>query len=128
MPNKNLKSWIEVASDSDFTIHNIPFGIYNDASVRHRACSAIGDYIIDLYELAVKGLINADKHVLDQPTLNDFISLGKTVTNKVRETLIQLLSEGNNSLKNDSAAFGTIFKKQSAVKMLMPVRVGDYTD
>ncbi|MBL7931132.1 MAG: fumarylacetoacetase [Bacteroidia bacterium] len=128
MPDKNLKSWIEISADSDFTIHNIPFGIYNDASVRHRACSAIGDYVIDLYELAAKGLIKVDKHVLEQETLNDFIALGKTITNQVRNTLIQLLSDDNSPLKADTAAFGTVFKKQSAVKMLMPVRVGDYTD
>ena len=51
MTTKNLKTWIEIDPNSDFTIHNIPFGIYSDNKVEHHACSAIGDYIIDLFEL-----------------------------------------------------------------------------
>ena len=50
---------------SDFSIHNIPFGIYTDNSVKHRVCSAIGGYIIDLYELANAGLLDLDKEVFE---------------------------------------------------------------
>ncbi|MGV2480234.1 UNVERIFIED_CONTAM: fumarylacetoacetase, partial [Salmonella enterica subsp. enterica serovar Weltevreden] len=50
--NPQLSSWIATHSHSDFPIQNLPFGIYSDASVLHHACSAIGDYVIDLYELA----------------------------------------------------------------------------
>jgi fumarylacetoacetase len=128
MLNKNLKSWIEVKPDSDFSIHNIPFGIYSDASVKHRACSAIGEYIIDLYELAAAGLIDIQKEILDQSTLNAFIESGKSITNAIRIQLISLLSDDTSVLKTDSSLFQKVFKKQNAVKLLMPVRVGDYTD
>src|ERR1043165_3303658 len=124
MLNTNLKSWIEVPAGSDFSIHNIPFGIYSDKDVKHRACSAIGDLIIDLYEVAAKGLLNIDKAVFEQEYLNEFIALGKTTTNAVRNKLIELLTDNYSDLKNTTA----VFKKQSAVQLLMPVRVGDYTD
>ena len=68
MTTKNLKTWIEIDPNSDFTIHNIPFGIYSDNKVEHHACSAIGDYIIDLrfaktykqmkYSLLINNLFN----------------------------------------------------------------------
>ena len=75
--NQQLKSWLDVAPNSDFSIHNIPFGIYSDAEVKHRACSAIGDYILDLFELANAGLIQIDAKLLEEQYLNSFISLGK---------------------------------------------------
>ncbi len=128
MLDKNLKSWIEVDTKSDFSIHNIPFGIYSDKTVKHRTCSAIGEYIIDLYELSGAGLLKLDPSVLEQAYLNDFIELGKQVTNSVRTDLIKLLSSNDSGLKNNKELFNKVFKKQSDVKMLMPVRIGDYTD
>lgn len=118
---------MDVDPSSDFSIHNIPFGIYSDANVKHRACSAIGEYIVDLVEVANAGLLNVDVSVLEQEFLNDFIALGKPITNAVRNRLKELLSSETSVLKNRSL-FETIFKKQKDVKMLMPVKVGDYTD
>ena len=46
MTNKNLVTCLDVSPDSDFSIYNIPFGIYSDTSITNHACSAIGDYII----------------------------------------------------------------------------------
>lgn len=127
MLNKNLKSWMQVDASSDFSIHNIPFGVYSDAGVKHRACSALGDSVIDLYELAQAGLLNVDKSVLELAFLNDFIALGKTTTNSVRSKIIELFTT-DSVLKNNEELFRKVVKKQAAVKMLMPVRVGDYTD
>ena len=126
--DKNLKTWLDVPADSDFSIHNIPFGVYSDAQVKHRAASAIGEYILDLYELAHAGLIRVNKDVLEKEFLNDFIALGKPVTNAVRLAIIELLTDTNSELKTNKALFGKVFKKQKDVRMLLPVRVGDYTD
>lgn len=128
--NPQLKSWIDVPANSDFPIQNLPFGVYSDNTVKHHACSAIGEYVVDLFALAEKGYLNEvnDLQVLQQACLNDFIELGKPVTNAVRERLSQLLNKDNTELQNKPELFGTVFKKQSDVQMLMPVKVGDYTD
>lgn len=128
MLNKNTKSWVTVKPSSDFSIHNIPFGVYSNAEVKHHACTAIGDQILDLYELAAAGLIDIDKTVVEKETLNDFMALGKTLTNAVRKKLIDLLREGNSTLQNNTSLCNRAFKKQDDVKLLMPVKVGDYTD
>lgn len=47
-----LQSWLNIPENSDFSIYNIPFGIYSDSEAEHRACTRIGNYLIDLYELA----------------------------------------------------------------------------
>lgn len=125
---KTLKTWFPVNENSDFSIHNIPFGVYIDKNVKHHVCSAIGDCIIDLFELESKDVFDINRSVLDQEYLNDFISLGKPTTNKVREKIIELLCDENSILKTDKDLHSKVFKKQSEVNMLMPVKVGDYTD
>jgi fumarylacetoacetase len=128
MSSNALSTWVEVPAHSDFSIHNIPFGIYSDSTIPHRAASAIGEFIIDLYELSAAGLISVSREVLEQSVLNDFIALGKTTTGKVRQEIINLLSDANSELKKDERLKDKVLKKQSTVKLLMPVRVGDYTD
>lgn len=124
----HLKTWIDVKPDSDFSIHNIPFGIYSDKDVKYRACSAIGDYIIDLFELESADLLDLNRNVFDKKYLNSFIKLGKKRTGEVRKRLQEILCDENNILNKDKKFFNTVFKKQSDVQMLMPVKVGDYTD
>jgi fumarylacetoacetase len=128
MPNKKLRSWIEVEPGSDFSIHNIPFGIYSDSQVRHHACTAIGEYIIDLFELESADLLDINRSVFDEQYLNSFIALGKPITNVIREKLIAILTDENSVLKKDEHFFNKVFKKQKDVKMLLPVKIGDYTD
>lgn len=126
--NSQLEVKLSVTPDSDFSIHNIPFGVYSDDSVKHRACSAIGEYIIDLYELESLDVFDLNRSVFLQPFLNDFIALGKKVTNGVRLKIQDLLTSENSKLITDEKLFKSIFKKQDSVNMLMPVKVGDYTD
>jgi fumarylacetoacetase len=123
-------SWIKIDANSDFSIYNIPFGIYGDSIVKHRACSAIGDYIIDLAELAQHGYLNDlfNPEVFELKFLNDFIALGKSKTTQVRNRIIDLFSLENNELQSNITHQQLILKKQSDVCMLLPVQVGDYTD
>jgi fumarylacetoacetase len=125
---KQRASWLDVAPDSDFSIHNIPFGIYSDRAVPHRICSAIGDQVIDLYELASAGLIAFDPKVAESEVLNEFIALGKAKTDLVRDRIMQLLDAGESALRDNATLRGKVFKSMSAVRMLLPVRCGDYTD
>ncbi|MGZ3864775.1 MAG: fumarylacetoacetase [Bacteroidia bacterium] len=129
--NPHLKSWVEVKPDSDFSIQNIPFGIYSDAKTEHHACSAIGDLIIDLQAMHALGYfkdIPLPVNVFAKPFLNDFIALGKGTTRAVRERLSSLLNADNNELQKNTEDRKQIFKDQSEVNMLLPVSVGDYTD
>lgn len=123
-----LNSWFTIPQHSDFSIYNLPFGIYSDGTVKHRVCSAIGDYIIDLYELESADVFDINRSVFEKQYLNDFIELGKPITNNVRLKLQSLLCDSNSVLKTDANLYKHVFKKQSDVKLLMPVKIGDYTD
>ena len=126
-----MNSWIDIAPDSDFSIHNIPFGIFKTATQTPRAGTAIGDYVVDLSQLAEAGLFKSivlDVSVLQQKTLNDFIALGKPVTNAVRKRLIELFSKDNNELQSNEALKAKALHKQGEVQMLLPVHIPNYTD
>ncbi|MBS1646843.1 MAG: fumarylacetoacetase [Bacteroidetes bacterium] len=128
--NPNLKSWVEVSAQSDFSIQNIPFGIYTDKEATHHACTAIGEYILDLHEAHQLGYfkdLNLPNAIFSQKHLNDFIALGKETTRRVRNRISDLLNLENNELQH-AAHKNKILKKQSEVRMLIPVHIGDYTD
>ena len=119
---------ISIDKDSDFSIHNLPFGIYSINDSPKRVAVAIGEFILDLVELQKLGIfdaLNIPLKVLEVDVLNDFIGLGKTTTNKVRETLKEFLLSGEDSLWAKSAIF-LIPKK--AITLHLPIRIGDYTD
>lgn len=129
--NPALKSWITVDSNSDFPIQNLPFGIYSDSKTKHHVCSAIGNYIIDLYELSNLGFLNnlnINKEVFNNQYLNDFIDLGKTTTRALRDRLSDLLDINNKELQVKKDVFNSIFKLQADTCLSLPVKVGDYTD
>ncbi len=122
-----MNSWFPIPSDSDFSIYNIPFGIGTIAGGGHFVCTRIGDHILNLSALASTGFFNdlvSDDNVFDKPVLNDFIRLGKQVTNEVRQRIQNTLSNDHSPLKQMSQLFITL----DDVVMHLPVHVGDYTD
>ncbi|MGJ8716177.1 MAG: fumarylacetoacetase [Maribacter stanieri] len=119
-----LKTWVTVPHNSDFSIYNLPFGIFSVNGDAPKAGIAIGELIVDLEAISELGLISVDASYFKQKTLNEFISLGKKITNKVRLDVQQLLSIENSPLKNHSE----VFVSQKDAKMHLPVHVGDYTD
>lgn len=126
-----LKSWVEVPANSDFSIQNIPFGIFKTDSLGPRAATAIGDKVLDLALLQREGYfdgLSLPEELFSNHVLNDFIGLGKEVTRAVRNRISDLLEEGNEELKSDSKVCELAFFEQSEVEMCMPVHVPNYTD
>jgi len=122
-----MNTWFPVAQDSDFSIYNLPYGVFSVSGDAPRAGIAIGDSIVDLKALAATGAIDSldiDSAVFAETTLNSFISLGKTKTNGLRLAVQAMLCDENSALKANES----VFVKQSDATMHMPVSVGDYTD
>jgi fumarylacetoacetase len=63
--------------------------------------------------------------VFSNDFINDFISLGKTITNKVRLEIQHELCNPNSALKEN---FNNYFLDINTVEIHLPIRVGDYTD
>ena len=131
LTDSNLQSWVDVPENSDFPIQNIPFGIFTTEGKSARACSRIGDVVIDLAALADYGFFNNldfDTTTLSHAVLNDFIALGKPTTNAVRQRIGELLSEGNTELSGNAEAVEACLVPIEQATMLLPVQIGDYTD
>lgn len=127
-----LVSWIEVPENSDFPIQNIPFGVARLNNDKIRCVTRIGDLVIDLYELAGMGCLDDmgidDLRVFKQSTLNDFIACGKPAWSATRERISELFNKENNALRKHEIDQSRFLHAVNSVEMLMPVKVGDYTD
>lgn len=129
--NPSLTSWIDVASQSDFPIQNLPFGIFKTQSSSPRIGIAIGDQVLDLAILNKLGFLEnlkIDNSVFTNQYLNDFIALGKQTTRAVRERVSNLLNKDTAELRDNKEIQAKVLHKISNVQMQMPVKVGDYTD
>lgn len=126
------RSWLKPSSDSDFSIYNIPFGIAALGNKTVAVVSRIGDMVIDLHALhrdAYFDNINAKLDGLfEQPTLNAFIRTGKKTTSKVREIIQELMDEENTDITDRDEFSRKYLIPVEEVKMLMPLKVTDYTD
>tara|TARA_B100000949_G_scaffold30237_1_gene23400 strand:+ start:3344 stop:4567 length:1224 start_codon:yes stop_codon:yes gene_type:complete len=115
---------LEIPENSDFSIHNIPFGIFSTQDRSPRAGVAVGKHILDLAAVAELDVFDFNTALLEKDTLNDFISLGKEITTRVRKKIQYWLKDDESIL----AGKPELFVKQSEAQMHMPVAIGDYTD
>ena len=116
---------INIDQNSDFSIHNLPFGIFSAQNDERRIGVAIGDFVFDLTAAVQLDIIkDIPIEVCGTGVLNDFISLGKLKTNNARKQIAALISEENSVLANHTE----LLVPQALVTMHLPVRVGDYTD
>ncbi|GAB3218566.1 fumarylacetoacetase [Algoriphagus aestuariicola] len=129
-PIPALSTWVEVPKTSDFTIYNLPFGIFKNKKLSPRVGMAIGDKIVDLSVLDQEGFfanLFLPEGIFLTDSLNGLISLGKVQTRKIRERVQSLLLEDNGELRDHSAR-GKVMVTRKEAEMLLPVKIGDYTD
>lgn len=123
----NNDCWVNIPKDSDFSIHNIPFGIFSNSDRKQRIGIAIGTHILDLHaanKLGVFKHLQIEDAVFVNKYLNDFINLGKEVTNKVRTSIQSELQNETSVLKNNPS----VLIAQADATMHLPVFIRDYTD
>lgn len=124
-----IECFLNIAPDSDFSVHNLPYGIFSYANKPPRAGVAIGEYILDLSVLESKGLLPlTGAAVFNRNTLNDFISLGRKAWQETRQRLQQLLDKNNPELRDNPELLNAALVKQADARMHLPVHVPGYTD
>ncbi|MCY7353230.1 MAG: fumarylacetoacetase [Cytophagaceae bacterium] len=122
-----LNSWVEIPFDSDFTLVNLPYGVFSSDGRSPRVGIAIGNYILDLQAVAELNFFNEPNlppFVFAQPTLNEFMALGRPVWQAVRRQLTELLQ----SDFPEKERLIPLLVPQAEAVLHLPVRVGDYTD
>jgi fumarylacetoacetase len=126
-----MLSWVESANvaGSDFPLQNLPFGVFRTRNGQPTIGIAIGDRVVDLRACAGAGLlpgVPADvRETLAAPVLNDLMALGRPAARAVRDAVMELLGAGNAAA---SKRAGDVLVSAADVEMLLPARIGDYSD
>jgi fumarylacetoacetase len=131
----DLRSWVESANDraSDFPIQNLPLGIIR-RSVRETpvAAAAIGDKVLDLGAASRAGwLSNAARDAVAacaDGTLNGLMALGPDSRRALRVALVDALRIDSDAGRRARASAKAILVDATDVELLLPARIGDYTD
>ncbi|EGR27912.1 hypothetical protein IMG5_186640 [Ichthyophthirius multifiliis] len=134
MENIN-QTWFQFPSDTDFTYHNIPFGVFSTKKDPEdaRPATRVGDYLIDLRELEINNLLIGEQYkslnrkIFQSRTLNDFMSLTRSDWREVRKTIQQLLHLGSELDKNLELRKKLFFHINDII-MHLPAHIQDYTD
>ncbi len=127
-----LRSWVESAHrpGCDFPIQNLPFGRFRRAGSDEppRIGIAIGDEILDLRVAAAAIDWPADVRELLTPLahgdLNAFMAMAAPARARFREAVSGALAHAS----PHAGALRMALLAQSAAEMLVPCRIGDYTD
>jgi len=124
-----LKSFIDVAPDSDFPIQNLPYGVFSTpTSSQKRVGVAIGEFVLDLAALESEGLLKAGDGVFAQGGLNAFMTLGPKAWSATRARISELLRHDNATLRDNAALRKRALLPRNEVQLHMPFTVAGYTD
>ncbi len=125
------KSWINIDSNSDFSLANLPYGVFSIPGTNPRVGVAVGQHILDLAALFNLGFfadLGLDKNPFASHNLNEFMALGRPVWTKTRQGLLNLLDAQNPELSQKTEIHPQVLIPQADAQMLMPVQVPNYTD
>jgi fumarylacetoacetase len=130
----DLVSWVESANDpaTDFPIQNLPFGMFRDGAADPRPGIAIGDRVLDLVELDATGwffgppISECIARCVTEGSLNPLFGRGRAALAGMRRGVSTLLRAGFDGGTREQRA--SLLVPMSGMEMLVPARIGDYTD
>lgn len=128
----NRRSWIAAANtgETDFPLVNLPYGLF-----RHRGEArlgvAIGDQVFDLRQCAAHRLLGGlPQSIVDAcraDSLNPLMLLGSSSWSLLRSQITALLDAEQATTATKGRVAPLLFSMND-VEMLVPARIGDYTD
>ncbi len=126
-----MKSIVTIPENSDFSIHNLPFGIFSTRNLSPRTGIRLGDFIIHIEELRIAGHLGdmewKYEHLFVGPSLNPMIEAGPDCWRRLRNRVQELFSEGENQISKREKTDRFLIPAEQAA-MHLPVQIGDYTD
>lgn len=129
-----MASRVTINESSDFSLDNLPYGVFSVAGSGPKIGVAIGDFVLDLDVLAKQGVfndLNFDLATLGQPNLNAYAALGRTVHSRFRQRLQDLLKKDTqygDVLRDNQQLRDKALVPLQSVQMHLPMVIGDYTD
>jgi fumarylacetoacetase len=132
VPNPNdpsLRSFINVDPTSDFPIQNLPYGVFSSKEgLAPRVGVAIGNYVLDLWELEQDGRLDVGDIGVFAGLLNPFMGLGPKVWSETRARISELLRDDHPELRDNDELRKRALVPMADVKLHLPIAVSGYTD
>ncbi|MCQ4281333.1 fumarylacetoacetase [Pseudomonas stutzeri] len=127
------RSWVESANGhSDFSLANLPLGVFSRDGDQPRGGVAIGDFIFDLRAACEAGLFDGPAleaaKAASGNSLNSFFALGAPARKALRGALKDLLGEGSAQGERLQGMGESLLQPMDRCQMHLPAKVGDYTD
>ena len=127
------RSWVESAnSHSDFSLANLPLGVFSRDGDEPRGGVAIGDYILDLRAACEASVFDGQARdaaeAASASSLNAFFALGASARKALRGALMDLLAEGSAQRERLQGMGESLLQPMDRCQMHLPAKVGDYTD
>jgi fumarylacetoacetase len=125
-----VRSFVPVDPASDFPIQNLPYGVFSTVALpAPRVGVAIGDYVLDLWELEQDCRLDVGPlGVFSASSLNPFMALGPKVWSRTRARISDLLRHDNDELRDNEELRQRALVPMADVKLLLPITVAGYTD
>ncbi|MEY3901278.1 MAG: hypothetical protein RL189_584 [Pseudomonadota bacterium] len=127
------RPWLAVSEESDFSLQNLPFGIFRSSVVKEaRVGLALGDWVIDCAVLFESGLLSSvaglrREHVFAD-SLNPLLAAGAHVWRALRLSVAELFTQGNGALQSQPDLHSRVLLKMSDATLLLPTKVSNYVD
>ncbi|WP_417777183.1 fumarylacetoacetase [Stutzerimonas xanthomarina] len=127
------RSWVESANGhSDFSLANLPLGVFSRDGDEPRGGVAIGDYILDLRAACEAGVFDGQAleaaKAASVSSLNAFFALGASARKALRGALMDFLAEGSAQRERLQGMGESLLQPMDRCQMHLPAKVGDYTD
>jgi len=128
-----MNSWVSSANGHpDFSLANLPFGVFSIAGGERCTGIAIGDRIYDLKIALNAGLFKGTAQVAAIAavggSLNEFFALSRQERKALRDRLTALLSEDGEEVDAQQALGDSLLVDASVCALHVPARIQDYTD
>ena len=131
----DLQSWVESAHalDTDFPLQNLPLGLFQSPEQSPRPGIAIGAEILNLAAAAEQGFLDDTLAATvlacrDDASLNALIAQGRPALRTLRTAVSTMLRADSQQGARARALSSALLVPMGDAELLMPVRVGDYTD
>ncbi|WEK28503.1 MAG: fumarylacetoacetase [Candidatus Pseudomonas phytovorans] len=128
-----MNSWVTSANGHpDFSLANLPFGVFSVQGGERRTGVAIGDFIYDLKVALEAGLLTGAAEAAAEAavggSLNSFFALPRHDRKALRERLIELLCENGPEVETQRKFGDRLLIEASRCNLHVPARIQDYTD
>ena len=122
-----LLSWVESAQNHpEFPIQNLPLGRFHLGDGLGRTGIRLGDSVIDLAALADLGLLEGDALLAARAAIAEPVALNRAQRTALRRAVSALFSIAGGDKCRAHAT--KVLRGATACTMMLPARIGDYTD